>query len=369
VWCRPHFAVGRNSPAKTKPETKEHSMLKNFVIKLIIDGKIKLTYSTIKRHGEKNEKNINLEIKDIVDIIDWINLDTEVRTKGSGTVIGDVLLPFKTEHPILGHGINFEIQLTPQTTKITWDRTIKWALNGFSVVWIFGNDVDVDNNFNIKLKEKSLKIYPYKSQLKYAGKSFVKELKNTVIEQTRQLEEELKYVKNKSKIYIKLLKENNEKIEKELISDWDVHEIIKIKIDKRLKKIYDDIPKTELVENVGGSISLWMEENPDTVKDLLYSQIFNKIDNNIEIDKMISTINLDEIKKQSEKKIENIIKYNAFVSNPPKCPKCGSLCTFYPKGNYNNNPWWGCSGFKELGCKYTISLGDILWLKEVISGD
>ena len=111
---------------------------------------------------------------------------------------------------------------------------------------------------------------------------------------------------------------------------------------------FSAIPKT--ISNV-----LFEEKTIDIqnfLKDM-YKKIHNfDIKEDIQIDFIQGKVLQSQVKQ--DKSIKQNIDYNTkkFSNNIPKCPKCGAdMVLKEPKSNDTWKPFYGCSKFKETGCK------------------
>jgi len=186
VWCSPHFAIYSNSKAKTVEESKDHKMLKEWLFNRLKSDDLELMFSKgVKPYKYKNKIKLS-ELN-----INWNDYSIEVTTKGTKRLRADILLPFRNKDPFLGRGIIFEIQLSNQSEKQTYERTIERALHGYSIVWLFENDFVIHDN-NIELNDKIIKINSFSQEIHFAKKGFIGKLKKIVEEQCRFLDEKIK---------------------------------------------------------------------------------------------------------------------------------------------------------------------------------
>jgi len=343
IFCSPYFAVYPNSKAKTVQESPQHKMLKNFIYNALKNKDINLIISKQKR--KKNELK-KVSIKELKDLIDWNSYDIEITSRGYKTLRADVLLPFKQKHELLGYGIDFEIQLQNQTERITYNRSIKWALNGFSVVWLFENDFYFnENKTDIELKNNDLKVFSYSQELYFSGKEFCKNLKKTVIQQSRLLDNKLKEVENKSN---KKIKELNTKL---------------INSKEQLEQIYEDLKQQinsffgykikELGENFNEEVSKRVEQNffdnnKERIKEIINESLIDylkEIKLNEVIENFADSINYDNLVSEAKnrvyfevnKKMEGFEIWKEIINNPPTCKDCNTYLLKLirtKKGNY-----------------------------------
>ena len=84
--------------------------------------------------------------------------------RGSGKKRADVLVKFKETNSLYGNGIAFEIQISSQTKNETIKRNYDRASYGYSIVWIWSDDLDENKNeyelipYNEALEEYKIQI-------------------------------------------------------------------------------------------------------------------------------------------------------------------------------------------------------------------
>ena len=203
VATSPYFAVYPNSQAKTIEENKEHKMITNWLFNRLKEDDLEIIYSRATKKWKYNNSNKLSELK-----IDWNNYSIEVPIRSIKNLRADILLPFKEKHNLLGFGLIIEIQLSYQSEKIIYDRSIDRAINGYSTLWLFKKDFDVEED-NIELKSNKHKILSFSSELKYDGKNFIKNLKETVENQCRYLDIKKEEIEEYSE---EIYKEINERL-------------------------------------------------------------------------------------------------------------------------------------------------------------
>jgi hypothetical protein len=138
----------------TIPESKEHHLAKNWIYNAGKNGQISFIYSTATRPFDYSNK-INLNQLKVA--YDKVYIEVPIRT-GRKKQRADIIIPFEEFHDLLGAGIVIEIQFSKQTDEEREERTINWALKGYSICWIkFDNFENIDEDF-IQLKDNSLYI-------------------------------------------------------------------------------------------------------------------------------------------------------------------------------------------------------------------
>lgn len=185
----PHFYI----PNKTKlgintiPESKEHKLAKNWIYNKLKQNKLLLNYSSINKPYKYNNQ-INL-----FDLpVDFEKIGIEISTKrigGNMSRRADIICPFIIKHPILGNGIVFEIQFSRQKQRTKIDRESDWAIRGYSIAWLFKEDFEEINDSIIDLKKDSVDVESFANLIKQNNKYFIKNLKYTIQEECRKLDE------------------------------------------------------------------------------------------------------------------------------------------------------------------------------------
>lgn len=219
----PHFFI----PNKTKlginviPESKEHKLAKNWIYNKIKKEKLILRYSSVtKPYKYFNEINL-------FDLpIDKEKIGIEVTSSTINSIRrADVICPFIVKHPILGNGIVFEIQFSNQKQKTKVSRELDWAIRGYSIAWLFKEDFNQISDLIIDLKEEGVKVDSFANLIKQNNKSFVRELKFTVQEECRKLDEK----KNEIIESIQDQKIKTLNVSKEELYSWIDNHFVKLK--------------------------------------------------------------------------------------------------------------------------------------------
>ena len=336
VWVSPHFAKYPGSVAKTISESEEHKKIKNWLFTKIKKDDLNLVYSK----GSKKYKFDNYVRLSELDI-NWNKYNIEISTKGYKTLRADILLQFHKKHEFLGNGIFIEIQLSNQSKKETYERSFSRAIHGYSTAWLFEEDfLFDDDNKDIQLKEDKIKLFSFSSEIKYSGKTFVKNLKIVVEKQCRYLDEKMKESTSNSDDIVEKMNETFQNIDNEILKSKD----------SAIGEIEDR--EDELIEKIKN-----LHDNPFEVviqkyKDeinILYNESITKIDNHLEeCMKPIMrnySIAIDNIKRISELKIREIEDVQKRIISCPKCTKdmIFKITKFQKKELYE------C-----LSCKHTI---------------
>ncbi len=338
IWYNPYFAKYPGSKMKTISESPEHKALKNWLFNRLKKDDLKLVYS---KAGKKNQYNNSIKLSELN--IDWNKYDIEVHTKGYKALRADILIQFKNKHPFLGQGIFFEIQLSSQIEKITFNRSIERAIQGYSTVWLFKKDFELSEDLSeIEFKNNVFKINSFSSELKYNGSTFIKRLKHIVEEQCRYLDIKKEELINKT--------EEVEEYKTKVIND------IKEKIDdffsykiKELSQNFEEEVAKKVQDN-------FFEENKIKMKPLIEEALESFLDfktlqqtiNKIDIQTIISNA-----RTMAYNKIKNYNLYKEAISNPPKCNGCNHYLIL---GNGKFGIWWKCPNYPSCTAKNNHSI-------------
>jgi len=304
IFCSPHFSIYPNSKAKTIGESKEHKMLKEWLFNRLKSDDLELRFSK----GVKPYKYDNrIKLSELN--INWNDYSIEVTTKGTKKLRADILLPFNNKHPFLGSGIIFEIQLSYQSQKQIFERTIERALHGYSVAWLFEKDFIIHEE-NIELNENILKINSFSQELHFAKKGFIGKLKRVVEDQCRFLDLKIKETNN----YLENLDIKKEEIYEELINRLKSREVV----------LYNKIES--------------LENNP-------FKGLINNYKNNLEIqyNNLLSNLNSTFDSKMKE------LNYPFCIG---ECKRCYHGYMTKKNGKYGH--FYGCSNYPI--CKHIINI-------------
>lgn len=348
VWCSPCFAKYPGSKANTRSETPEHKMLKNWLFTKIKNDDLEIIYSTATKKYKFNNK---IKLSELDEFIDWNNYSIEVPIRSRKNLQADILLPFKKKHNLLGFGLVIEIQLSKQSEKTTYDRTIDRAINGYSTIWLFEKDFEIEDN-EIELKNNKLKVYSFVSELKHSGKKFAKELKLLVEEQCRFLdikkEELIEKVEELEDYKIELISETKKEINK--FFGYKIKEIGKNFNEEVANKVQDG----------------FFEKNQYKINSLINQGLKNYINDEV-FKEMVNKLDLDNLKEEArellKEKIKNYEIYKGFISDPPRCYGCHSNLIL-DNGQYGL--WLKCPNYPMCKAKNTHSIPKEI--KEIFNG-
>ena len=329
IFTSPYFAVYPGSKANTVPESPIHKMLKDWLFnRLKLDDLDILFAKGVKPHKYENKYKFS-ELD-----INWNDYSIEVTTKGTRNLRADILLPFNSKHQLLGSGIIFEIQLSEQTNKETYERTIGRALHGYSVCWLFEDNFIIKDN-TIQLKSNSLRVNSFNEQMHFAKKKFVGKLKQVVQKQCRYLDEKIdecnfkiSELELKEQNILENIESKNKSCFDDFVKSLKERELILINKIERM----ENNPYKELVETYKNDLQ--------KTKDILVDNIFS---------------NNDALKSNFEfwnKKLNYPITFGI-------CPKCNNGYMTKKKGKFGI--FYSCSNWSKYGEK----CGHIINIKEI----
>jgi len=260
-------------------ESDEHKIAKQNIYEGIYSGKIKINGESLNKEKVKN-------------------IYIEYRTTGSTYVIPDITVELKEEDSVYGNGFNIEIQLSSQTENKTKERSYDRLINGFSVVWLWGNNF----NKNMEFIGDDIKINPYKLSLKELEGINEKEFLNKVNRYGEIVDEKILKFKNDADIIFNI---NINKLKKESEEVKNTY----ILIDNKVKNIKDEIDKhiRDVKYNEEGIRTMISEFNNDHCEDDMDRDAFlidakNKI---IEFHAKLEK-ELEENIKESKEELKNI---------------------------------------------------------------
>ena len=204
------------------------------------------------------------------------HLDTSTNSK-----IADLVIKFKKEHPILGKGILFEVQLSFQNQERTNKRTTERILRGYSVAWLWEGQFGTDN----KLLKKEIMVFPFRDELERYDEVLDENITKKYIQFEDFVESRLKKIKEekeKNAVEFGAIKNKALLILKELFIDEE-------------KKLTEDFRK--LLDNKLKSYDLEIKSKSDNYISKYFSNNEGKME----------TIIQNKIKENIEKKYESVI--------------------------------------------------------------
>ncbi len=235
-------------------ESEVHKLAKNEIYEKLYNKELTINGKTIYELGTKD-----------------LNISEE-KISETGHSIADVLIQFKkypNHHPLYDLGIDIELQFSTQNESRTKERTLSRLRDGWSVIWLWKDDFDI----NGKLKIKDLKVMPREKQLKrlkekeyedFLGK--MNEIGNLIDNKIKFGKEEIKEEMKKSRKLINHISEDKiNEIKEEVVTihiekvDEEFKKLInKEKVISKITSLFGDeiinnITK-EIRENVKGEI-------------------------------------------------------------------------------------------------------------------
>ena len=280
-----HFRIENDKARENlQYESEQHKLAKQYIYDKIEDIII-----------------INYENKRISEIAEIEDIRIE---KGVGEKRADVLITFKKSHPTLGKGIAFEVQISPQNEEKTAIRSFDRACYGYSIVWLWSEDLRRFNNF--------VKVIPFNLALKEYNEN---SLGGNILELTN--------IAEKGKVL-------TEEIKREIMSAVNINEKIKTQI------------KEEISEFELNSFRKFKEEITKSLVNELHNEkegFIGACKNAIEYEKnelikRFSEINIEEIIKSRINEIISKINIQGFVIDKARlCPRCGGKLHEYKNGD------------------------------------
>jgi hypothetical protein len=224
--------------------------------------------------------------------------------KNIGIKRADVVLVFNKEDDILGKGIVIEIQLSLQNDYKTNIRSYDRALQGYSVVWLWDNNFQLNELINTELRvtpfRKVLEEYSNLIQCEEAERiakyslnveNKIKEL--NILRQTME-SEKIFHLQNHHQILSNFSESFKAKLQLEL-------EPIKLNLKEGIKNELNFYSKEVLVkanENKQNALSIIASQEENIKKE--YAEAIDRI-------KKVSYDSLNSFNEQNQKKIEEIL--------------------------------------------------------------
>lgn len=170
-------------------ESQEHKQAKNWFYDRLIKKNLMINYSDVSK-PTKYQNSINLfELP--LDILK-IGIETRSTTFGNRILrIADVICPLLKRHELFGNGIVIEVQFSKQYEKTRESRELDWAIRGYSIAWVYPEDVEWITPVLMKLKKESIDVDSFANLIKRNKKEFVRDLKYCVQEECRKIDEKI----------------------------------------------------------------------------------------------------------------------------------------------------------------------------------
>jgi len=349
----PHFRIPNATEMGINiiPERKEHKLAKNWIYNRIHgEGGLNLIYSSVnKPHRYENKiaissLNINKNLLGVEPII----------KNGFFTRRVDVIVPFNKQDKFFGRGIVFEVQFSNQKDKTKEKRTDDRILQGYSVVWLNESDFNLIDDETIELKKPEVSVEAFAPSLREVTKKQIKNLKITLQEEFRKVEQKHNELKDELDEFEKQIK-----LKKDFLKvDIKNHEYYN---EEALRKIYDEYVKKfsveirkDIIQDINSSFfTNNYDEIQEIIETLLKEEIRQGYLHNLNdfIANEVSNIDISEIKEKAEAKIDKVISQRTLENNPPSCLDCNQNMIL-KKGLHGH--FWGCPNYPI--CKSTRQL-------------
>lgn len=300
----------------TIPESKEHKIAKHWIYNTCRRKELNFIFSTVKRPFDYNNK---INLKELNIVFEKIDIEVPVNI-GRRKQRADVIVPLSDFHDLIGTGVVIEIQFSKQTDQEKEERTINWALKGYSICWINLEDIENISEDFIELKSNNLNLEVYAKTIKNYSEKYEHDFRVRVQEVYRACYDKIKEF-NELVISLKkdLDKYSNGKI---------------IETSESIIKLKDSLSTREanLISNLSK-----IENNPLKETFELYK---NKL-NDLFVERETKLQNEWEMKMKE-------LNYPFFIRN---CPMCNHGI-LYLKTTKTGKECYGCSNYPE--CKHTI---------------
>lgn len=147
--------------------------------RIITEGAVENPDNESEEHKLAKETLYDKIIKDEVILLDWegkrISEVAKIKDvyieRPVGQKRADVLVDFEEIHPVLGRGIAFEIQISPQNDIKTYKRTYDRAAQGYSICWIWSWELP-KFNYKVRLIHFTNALDEYQQQIEQRTKQF-----------------------------------------------------------------------------------------------------------------------------------------------------------------------------------------------------
>jgi len=271
-----HFRIEtKGARENLENESEEHKLAKEHIYFKAIENKLILKVKSI---GSKKLSELG-EIEDIR------------IEKGVGRKRADVLVKFK-ENKIYGKGIAFEIQISPQSNQETIKRNYDRASYGYSIVWIWSDDLKEDNN--------EYELIPYNEALEEYKKQIKEEINQELWDISKRAYEKISEINNEIGKTLNSWNLKREQLKQDIISSMQTLS----KIYENIKEDTKDRIKEEILKNIKGFN--FSELSEQYFKDNLDIKLNSFLEEkNILIDNKISTLLNSIIQNKSKEESFN----------------------------------------------------------------
>jgi len=309
VLVTAHFRIETEGAIENpENESEEHKLAKETIYERILSDEIEI---------------INFENKKISHLGEISNVYIEKKV---GEKRADVLVDFKEIHPILGKGIAFEIQISPQDKARTEERTYDRSIEGYSVVWIWGFEL---KEFNYKVR-----IIPYLKALEEYKNSIKKNVQLFLSDISQRAEEKEFIIQKDIGQILERLNFKVRKINEEFENSYNSYssKILNITNDKILEKAIEQINKVDVTQIINSYVQQYIKNDVEEkikykINVALKQEIREEFNNlKFDIPKEIS----DEYQTLFKKKMDEIDFEEFYKKNLLACFKCNSCGKILP---------------------------------------
>lgn len=144
IWVSSHLRVSlKNIEVEFSKinESESHIRKKHRIYELLENKKILF-------NGKNEEEAFSVGVEDVL-------IEHKIADDRYSKVL-DIVLKFKTQDPVFGKGVGFEVQLSKQSQKEQEERQYHRFLEGYSCVWLHEEDFHGDELINKNLTVESL---------------------------------------------------------------------------------------------------------------------------------------------------------------------------------------------------------------------
>lgn len=172
----------------TVTESKEHKLAKHWIYNTLKNGTLNLEFSTVKRPFDYSN---TVSMKDLKIAYQKIDIEVHVNSQRRRQR-ADIILPFNEFHDLFGAGIVIEVQFSKQDDSEKRERSINWALKGYSICWIDLLDFNKLEEDFVQLKEDKLKIDVYGLTIKKHSEKYENDFRLKIQEMYRASYDKIK---------------------------------------------------------------------------------------------------------------------------------------------------------------------------------
>ena len=302
-----HFRIETEEARENlENESEEHQLAKEHIYLKAINDELNIKIKSI---GGKKLTEIG-EIEDIK------------IEKGVGRKRADVLIKFKDLHNIYGKGIAFEIQISPQSDKETIKRSYDRASYGYSIVWIWSNDLKEENN--------EYELIPYNEALEEYKKQIKEDINKELWDISKRADEKVNEINLDINKNLNSWRIKREQLKNDISSSMEtlskIYESLKEDTKERMEKeILDNIKGFNFSEistqyfkdNLGNKLNEFLEERNNLIDGKINNLLLKKIEKKLGEEVFNKKIEecLNSLLKDYDSKIKNelILKSETFL--------------------------------------------------------